>query len=106
VALDEDDMDGLREELGDVLYHLVMQTQMASEAEEFRLAEVIAAIDAKLKYRHPHVWGDWQVSDSAEVVANWEMLKAQEKADRSESLVDNIPQALPALAYSQKLQAG
>jgi tetrapyrrole methylase family protein/MazG family protein len=104
VALDEDDMDGLREELGDVLYHLVMQTQMASEAEEFRLAEVIAAIDAKLKYRHPHVWGDWQVSDSAEVVANWEMLKAQEKADRSESLVDNIPQALPALAYSQKLQ--
>ncbi len=105
VALDEDDMDGLREELGDVLYHLVMQTQMASEAEEFRLAEVIAAIDAKLKYRHPHVWGDWQVSNSAEVVANWEMLKAQEKADRSESLVDNIPQALPALAYSQKLQS-
>ncbi|MCC6601878.1 MAG: nucleoside triphosphate pyrophosphohydrolase [Anaerolineae bacterium] len=104
VALDEDDMDGLREELGDVLYHLVMQTQMASEAEEFRLAEVIAGIDAKLKYRHPHVWGDWQVSDSAEVVANWELLKAQEKADRSESLVDNIPQALPALAYSQKLQ--
>ena len=104
VALDEDDMGGLREELGDVLYHLVMQTQMASEAEEFRLAEVIAAIDAKLKYRHPHVWGDWQVSDSAEVVANWELLKAQEKADRSESLVDNIPQALPALAYSQKLQ--
>ncbi|MBK8902822.1 MAG: nucleoside triphosphate pyrophosphohydrolase [Anaerolineaceae bacterium] len=104
VALDEDDMDGLREELGDVLYHLVMQAQMASEAEEFRLAEVIAAIDAKLKYRHPHVWGDWQVSDSAEVVANWEMLKAQEKADRSESLVDHIPQALPALAYSQKLQ--
>ncbi|MCB8979095.1 MAG: nucleoside triphosphate pyrophosphohydrolase [Ardenticatenaceae bacterium] len=104
VALDENDMDELREELGDVLYHLVMQTQMASEAEEFRLAEVIAAIDAKLKYRHPHVWGDWQVSDSAEVVANWEMLKAKEKADRSESLVDHIPQALPALAYSQKLQ--
>ena len=104
VALDEDDMGGLREELGDVLYHLVMQTQMASEAEEFRLAEVIAGIDAKLKYRHPHVWGDWQVSDSAEVVANWELLKAQEKTDRSESLVDNIPQALPALAYSQKLQ--
>lgn len=104
VALDEDNMDELREELGDVLYHLVMQTQMASEAEEFRLAEVIAGIDAKLKYRHPHVWGDWQVSDSAEVVANWEMLKAQEKADRSDSLVDHIPQALPALAYSQKLQ--
>ncbi len=103
-ALDENDMDGLREELGDVFYHLVMQIQMASEAEEFRLADVIAGIDAKLKYRHPHVWGDWQVRDSEEVIQNWEMLKAQEKADRSNSLVDNIPHALPALARSQKLQ--
>jgi tetrapyrrole methylase family protein/MazG family protein len=103
-ALDVNDMEGLREELGDVFYHLVMQIQMASEAEEFRLTDVIAGIDAKLKYRHPHVWGDWQVSDSEEVVQNWEMLKAKEKTDRSESLVDNIPQALPALARSQKLQ--
>lgn len=104
-ALDADDMDNLREELGDVLYHLVMQTQMAVEAEEFRLTDVIASIDAKLKYRHPHVWGDWQVRDSDEVVENWEMLKAKEKNDRSDSLVDNIPDALPALARSQKLQA-
>jgi tetrapyrrole methylase family protein/MazG family protein len=103
-ALDENDMDGLREELGDVFYHLVMQIQMASEAEEFRLTDVIADVDAKLKYRHPHVWGDWQVRDSEEVIQNWEMLKAKEKADRSGSLVDNIPQALPALARSQKMQ--
>lgn len=103
-ALDENDMDGLREELGDVFYHLVMQIQMASEAEEFRLTDVIAGIDAKLKYRHPHVWGDWQVRDSEEVIQNWEMLKAKEKAERSDSLVDNIPEALPALARSQKLQ--
>ena len=104
-AIDAHDMDELREELGDVLYHLVMQTQIASEDEEFRLTEVIAGIDAKLKYRHPHVWGDWEVSDSAEVIENWEMLKAKEKADRSDSLVDHIPEALPALARSQKLQA-
>lgn len=103
-ALDENDMDGLREELGDVFYHLVMQIQMASEAEEFRLTEVLAGIDAKLKYRHPHVWGDWQVSNSEEVIQNWEMLKAEEKAERSNSLVDNIPETLPALARSQKLQ--
>jgi tetrapyrrole methylase family protein/MazG family protein len=81
-----------------------MQIQMASEAEEFRLTEVIADVDAKLKYRHPHVWGDWQVRDSEEVIQNWELLKAKEKADRSDSLVDNIPYALPALARSQKLQ--
>jgi tetrapyrrole methylase family protein / MazG family protein len=104
-ALDANDVKGIEEELGDVLYHLVMQAQMASEAEEFRLTDVIAGIEAKLKYRHPHVWGDWQVNDSAEVIQNWEMLKAQEKADRSDSLVDNIPQALPALAQSQKIQA-
>ncbi len=103
-AIDEADMDGLREELGDVFYHLIMQIQMAGEAEEFRLTDVIGGVDAKLKYRHPHVWGDWKVQDSEEVVHNWEMLKANEKADRSESLVDNIPSALPALARSQKLQ--
>ena len=104
-ALDANDTDGIREELGDVLYHLVMQTQIADEAEEFRLTDVIAGIEAKLKYRHPHVWGDWQVSGSEEVIQNWEMLKAKEKTERSDSLVDNIPEALPALARSQKLQA-
>ncbi|WP_420641967.1 nucleoside triphosphate pyrophosphohydrolase [Candidatus Leptofilum sp.] len=104
-ALDANDVAELREELGDVLYHLVMQTQIASEDEEFRLTDVIAGIDAKLKYRHPHVWGDWQVNDSTEVIHNWEMLKAKEKANRSNSLVDNIPESLPALARSQKLQA-
>jgi tetrapyrrole methylase family protein/MazG family protein len=104
-ALDANDVKGIREELGDVFYHLVMQAQMASEVETFRLTDVLAGIEAKLKYRHPHVWGDWQVDDSAEVVKNWEILKAQEKADRSDSLVDNIPSALPALAQSQKIQA-
>ncbi len=103
-AIDDDDMDGLREELGDLFYHLVMQIQMASEAEEFRLTDVLAGVDAKLKYRHPHVWGDWQVRDSQEVIQNWEMLKAKEKSERSTSLVDNIPHTLPALARSQKLQ--
>ena len=105
-SLDDNDMAGIREELGDVFYHLVMQTQIATEEEEFRLTDVIADIDAKLKYRHPHVWGDWQVSDSAEVIENWELLKEKEKAEKPKtSLVDNVPVALPALARSQKLQA-
>ncbi|MCA9970780.1 MAG: nucleoside triphosphate pyrophosphohydrolase [Anaerolineales bacterium] len=104
-ALDEDSPDALAEELGDVLYHLVMQAQMASEVEEFRLTDVIAGIDSKLKRRHPHVWGDWEVQDSAEVVRNWEALKQTEKArPAAASLLDNIPLALPALARSQKIQ--
>jgi len=104
-ALDEDDPDGLQEELGDMFYHLVMQVQMAREAEDFRLSDVFAGIDAKLKYRHPHVWGDWNVADSEEVVLNWEMLKEKEKGDNGPvSLLDNIPVSMPALARSQKIQ--
>jgi tetrapyrrole methylase family protein/MazG family protein len=103
-ALDRDDNENLREELGDVLYHLVMQAQMAAEMGEFKLSDVIAGIEAKLKHRHPHVWGDWQVADSAEVVRNWEMIKQAEKQKLAVSLLDDIPLTLPALARSQKIQ--
>lgn len=104
-ALDQSDELGLREELGDVFYHLVMQIQMASEDEIFRLTDVLAGIDAKLKRRHPHVWGDWDVADSDEVVRNWEMLKQEEKKQTRNSLLDGIPLTLPALARSQKIQS-
>jgi tetrapyrrole methylase family protein/MazG family protein len=107
-AIDTADPASLREELGDLLYHIVMQTQMASEAGDFSLTDVIAGIEAKLRRRHPHVWGEWQVANSAEVLANWEKLKQQEKADQpaeqTASLLDNIPLNLPALARSQKIQ--
>jgi tetrapyrrole methylase family protein / MazG family protein len=104
-ALDQDDTHALREELGDMFYHLVIQIQMAMEMEAFCLSDVLAEVDAKLKYRHPHVWGDWEVTDSREVVLNWEMLKDAKKGKKgTESLVDNIPLALPALARSQKIQ--
>jgi tetrapyrrole methylase family protein/MazG family protein len=104
-ALDNGDTNNLREELGDLLYHIVMQTQMASEAGEFTLTNVIASIEAKLKRRHPHVWGDWSVSTTAEVLRNWEELKKQEKESVPASLLDGIPSALPALARSQKIQS-
>ena len=108
-ALDAADDDNLREELGDLLYHILMQTTLAAEAGVFTLTEVIAGIEAKLKRRHPHVWGDWQVSSSADVLRNWEVLKDREKSARGEtgaaaSTLDGIPPALPALARSQKIQ--
>jgi len=106
-ALDRDDVENLREELGDVLLHIVMQTQMAREEELFRLSDVVAGIYAKIKRRHPHVWGDWEAEHSAEVIANWEVIKAREKGEtgaRPASLLDNIPASLPALARSQKIQ--
>ena len=103
-ALDAGDENNLREELGDLLYHLVMQAQMASEAGEFTLTDVIAGIDAKLKRRHPHVWGVLDITDSAEVVRNWEMIKQREKAKKRSSVLDGIPLSLPALARSQRIQ--
>ena len=103
-ALDADDPDNLREELGDVMYHLLMQAQMAAEVEDFKLSDVIASVEAKLKHRHPHIWGDWEVADSAEVVRNWEMIKQKEKNRANNSILDNVPRALPALAQSQKIQ--
>ena len=107
-ALDTDDKDNLREELGDLLYHIVIQAQMAAEAGDFTLTDVIAGIDAKLKRRHPHVWGDWQVNDSTDVLHNWELLKQQEKPGRgSDEFVSRLgetPPTLPALTRAQKIQ--
>ena len=105
-ALDAADMPSLQEELGDLLYHIVMQTQMAAESGEFTLTDVISGIEAKLKRRHPHVWGDWTVENSDEVIRNWEELKALEKPSSAatKALLDGVPKSLPALARSQKIQ--
>ena len=104
-ALDLNDPANLEEELGDMFFHLLFQIQMAQEDEIFRLSDVLAGIDAKLKRRHPHVWGDILVADSDEVVANWEEIKKREKGEQaSESILDNIPLSLPSLARSQKIQ--
>ncbi len=95
-AIDEGDMEALKEELGDLLLQILLQAQIATEEGDFRMADVIAAIDAKLKHRHPHVWGDVKVRDAGEVVARWERLKREEKTERT-SLLDGVPRALPAL---------
>jgi tetrapyrrole methylase family protein/MazG family protein len=105
-AIDKGDYAALCEELGDMFYHLVMQAQIAAEQEEFRLSEVIGGIVGKLKRRHPHVWGDQEVSDSGEVVLNWERIKERENhgSAKAESVLSNVPFALPALARAQKVQ--
>jgi tetrapyrrole methylase family protein/MazG family protein len=112
-AIDEDDMEALKEELGDLLLNVVLQAQIATEAEEFRMSDVIAAINAKLIRRHPHIFGPStssgqavSVKDSGEVIANWHEIKKQEKADKGlkdASVLDGIAPALPALAQAQKM---
>lgn len=95
-AIDAGDVQALCEELGDLLLQVVLHTQIATEEEEFRMAAVIAGIDAKLKRRHPHVWGEQPVSGAEEVLQRWERLKREEKGEKS-SLLDGVPAALPAL---------
>lgn len=100
-AIDSGDIIGLQEELGDLLLQVVLHTQIATEDEDFRMGQVIAGIDAKLKHRHPHVWGDRPVTGTSEVLQRWEQLKREEKGyDRS--VLDGVPLTLPALqqAYS------
>jgi tetrapyrrole methylase family protein/MazG family protein len=104
-AIELQDNENLREELGDMLYHIVMQSQMASEGGDFTLSDVVAGIETKLKRRHPHVWGDWEVNNTDEVLANWELLKKQEKGrSENQSLLDDLLKNLPALSRSQKIQ--
>jgi tetrapyrrole methylase family protein/MazG family protein len=95
-AIDAGDVRALQEELGDLLLQVLIHTQIATEEGEFQMAAVIAGIDAKLKHRHPHVWGDRRVSGSGEVVRHWEQLKRQEKGEEC-SVLDGVPVALPAL---------
>lgn len=103
-ALDRDDPEALREELGDLLLQIVLHAQIATEAGEFQMPEVIAAIDAKIKRRHPHVWGTTQVNGAEEVAQNWERIKKSERQNRGaekQSLLDGVPRSLPALAQAQ-----
>jgi tetrapyrrole methylase family protein/MazG family protein len=101
-ALDADDTDALREELGDLLLQIVLHAQIAVEAGEFSLAQIIEGVDAKIKHRHPHVFGDVVVADVAEVLHNWEEIKRDEKGKRF--LLDGVSRALPALARAQAIQ--
>jgi tetrapyrrole methylase family protein/MazG family protein len=101
-ALDADDTDALREELGDLLLQIVLHAQIAVEAGEFSLAQIIEGVDAKIKHRHPHVFGDVVVADVAEVLHNWEEIKRDEKGKHF--LLDGVSRALPALARAQAIQ--
>lgn len=102
-ALDEGDTGKLCEELGDLLLQIVLQAQIAREAGEFELADVLTAINKKLIYRHPHVFGEIKVDSAEEVVHNWEELKKAERPAET-SMLDSVPRQMPALAYSQKIQ--
>jgi tetrapyrrole methylase family protein/MazG family protein len=102
-AIDSGSAEHLKEELGDLLLHVVFQAQMASEAGDFTFADVANGIAEKLIRRHPHVFGDVKITDAAGVVAQWDELKKAEKPER-QSALDGVPRALPALMRAEALQ--
>ena len=105
-AIDQESPPLLAEELGDILVQVAFHADIAREAGDFTLADVLTAINGKLVRRHPHVFGDTSVADAREVELNWEQLKAAERAQQGvrKSPVDGIPGALPALSYAQLMQ--
>ncbi|MGD9497375.1 MAG: nucleoside triphosphate pyrophosphohydrolase [Armatimonadota bacterium] len=104
-ALDAEDWRRLCEELGDLMLQIVFHAQVAAERGDFDVEDVIAGIVAKLHRRHPHVFGDVQVSGSAEVLDRWEKLKREESGyEDRESALDGVPESLPALQRAHKLQ--
>lgn len=105
-AIHENDMEHLREELGDLLLQVVFHSQMAKEAGHFTFDEVAGEIAEKLVRRHPHVFGDATITTAEGTIDAWEAIKAQERASKkkTESLLDDVPKALPALTRALKLQ--
>lgn len=106
-AIAEGDMQGLKEELGDLLLQVVFHAQMAKEEGLFDFDQVAAGIGEKLVRRHPHVFGDADIKTAEAQTASWEAIKAEErkeKAGKPVSILDNVPKALPALTRALKLQ--
>lgn len=105
-AIERDDMAALKDELGDLLLQVVFHARMAEEAGQFDVSDVIGAICDKMIRRHPHVFGDAEARDGNTVLANWETIKAAERAgkDEDKSALAGVAAALPALLRAEKLQ--
>ena len=105
-AIDREDVDDHREELGDLLLQVVFQSQLRREAGEFVFDDVADAISDKLIRRHPHVFGDVDVADADEVIRNWDAIKKEEKAEagKKKSALEGVPRSLPALMRAHEVQ--
>lgn len=102
-AIDREDRAALLEEIGDFLLQAVFITELTREEGSFDVYDSITAIHDKLVRRHPHVFGDVEAKDAEQVLVNWEKLKQNERKAENKSLLDGIPQSMPALLKAQRL---
>lgn len=112
-TIDDDDVEGMQEELGDLLLQIMLHSQMEEETGTFNVYDVVQGLNEKLLFRHPHVFGDSTAKDAEAALKNWEQMKAKEKqlkgeASKRPSVLDGVPRELPALmkAYKYQKKAG
>jgi len=103
-AIDEEDDEALREELGDLLLQIVLHAQIAVEEGSFTLAQVLETIIEKIIRRHPHVFAGLEVADADEVLRNWQAIKREEKEEKEDELLWGMPLSLPALTLARRAQ--
>ena len=104
-AIDDEDTEHLKEELGDVLLQVVFHAQMEKEKGVFDMDDVADGICKKLIFRHPHIFGDVKVGSTDEILSNWDDLKRKEKKQETDtSTLESVSKSLPSLIRAQKLQ--
>ncbi len=100
-AIIEKDMDGISKEMGDLLLHIVFYAKLGSETGDFDIADVCERLSEKLIFRHPHVFGDTQVTDANHVLENWEDLKIKEG---NKTVLGGVPKSLPSMIKANRIQ--
>lgn len=110
-AIDANDMEHLKEELGDLLLQIVFHAKLAEQEGAFNFNDVVESITAKMIRRHPHIFSDVKADDAEAVLTNWEAIKKQEKAEKgiaepaeASSIMSKLPPTLPALMKAEKVQ--
>src|SRR5699024_2477555 len=103
-AIDNQDSKNLKEELGDILLHMVFYSKIGEEQGEYDIGTVMDDLCDKLVRRHPHIYGDVDAQDEAAVKVNWEKIKQKEKKGKDRSVLDGVPKALPAMIKAYRMQ--
>lgn len=102
-ALIADDVPNIKKELGDVLLHVAFYARIASENDRFDIGDVLNTLSEKLKFRHPHIYGDVKADSAEEVLKNWEQIKLKEKGG-NKTVLAGVPSALPAMIKANRIQ--
>ncbi|MBN8717803.1 MAG: nucleoside triphosphate pyrophosphohydrolase [Sediminibacterium magnilacihabitans] len=106
-AITDENWPGIKEELGDIMLHLLFYAKIGTEQNRFTLPEAINSVCDKLIHRHPHIYGDIKVNDEEDVKRNWEQLKLQERNEKGElkkSVLSGVPRSLPSVVKAVRIQ--